>query len=345
MNERILFVDDEPNILMAFKRQLRTQFQIETANSGRDALFLFSPSDPFAVIVSDLRMPVMDGIQFLAQSRETSPDSVRILLTGHADLSTAIDAVNQGDIFRFLTKPCSLENLTEALNAALEQYRLVTAERELLEKTLSKTIKLMADMLILANPVAYGRAMRIRRIVKEIVRNMNLNSGWQFELAATLSQTGCVALPDDLLEKVFKGKPLTKDEESLYASHPMIGYKLLENIPRLEAVAQMVRDQLRSYSSYAEQPYSYKSHEIEQGAQILRVASDYDRFSQHGHSHAEIIRNMLQRTAIYDTELVEALGNKSFVDDPWESRLADIVSSSGNDLKQKVLNRPEEVTI
>ena len=174
MTEKVLFVDDEPNILMAFRRQLRTKFDIEIANSGREALDLLS-NGLFSVIVSDLRMPVMDGIHFLTQAKAISPDSVRILLTGHADLSTAIDAINQGHIFRFQTKPCTMEVLVDSINAAIKQYRLVTSERELLEKTLSKTVQLMTDMLSLANPIAYGRSIRLRRIVRVISRNMKMS--------------------------------------------------------------------------------------------------------------------------------------------------------------------------
>jgi response regulator RpfG family c-di-GMP phosphodiesterase len=342
MRERILFVDDEPNILFAFKRQLRTQFHVETANSGREALLLFSSSEPFAVIVSDLRMPVMDGIQFLTQAKEVAPDSVRVLLTGHADLTTAIDAINQGDIFRFLTKPCSFEVLKDTLIVALEQYRLVTAEKDLLEKTLSKTVKLMADLLILTKPHAYGRSMRVRKIVGKIVRNMGFSSGWQYELAAMLSQVGCVALSEDLLEKVENNMPLTKQEQAKYVTHPMVGYKLLENIPRLESIAQMVRDQLRPYSYFADRPNSHKSDEIEHGAQILNVALGYDSLARRGYSHSEIISAMLKKTTIYDRSIVESLGKQSLTDDLWESMLVEIISSEGSDLKQQALSYQKE---
>jgi response regulator RpfG family c-di-GMP phosphodiesterase len=329
MNQRILFVDDEKNILMAFRRQLRTQFEVKAANSGREALHILTTDEPFAVIVSDLRMPVMDGIQFFSQAKDITPDSIRILLTGHADLSTAIDAINQGDIFRFLTKPCDQELLEKTLNAGIEQFRLINAEREMMEKTLGKTIKLMSDMLILANPLAYGRAIRIRRMVQQITRTMDLPSTWQLELAATLSQMGCVALPKPLLEKADHGQPLTADEANMYAAHPMVGYKLLESIPRLEEIAKMVRDQHKPYSSYAQQPYDYKSHHIELGSQILKVAQDYDQSARSGKEHHEIIEDMLRKTVVYNTELVEALSKEVHVDDHWESKLAELVSNTG----------------
>jgi response regulator RpfG family c-di-GMP phosphodiesterase len=200
------------------------------------------------------------------------------------------------------------------------------AERELIEKTLSKTVQLMTDMLGLSSPFAYGRAIRLRRIVKELAVNLRVTNAWQFELAAMLSQIGCVALPKDLLEKVYKGQSLEKNEASMYGSHPLIGYRLLMDIPRLESIAQMIRDQQRNISSYAEQPYSHKTHDIDLGAQILKVATDYDQLIQNEMSHVEAIQHMLRKTVVYDTEIVEALGNKPFFKDTWQVSLVDVNS-------------------
>ena len=94
----------------------------------------------------------MDGIQFLAQIREMSPDTVRIMLTGHADLENAIQAVNEGNIFRFLTKPCDNNILIQVLSQGLEQFRLVTAEKELLEKTLQGSINVLTELLPWSTP-------------------------------------------------------------------------------------------------------------------------------------------------------------------------------------------------
>src|SRR5829696_4359 len=134
---KILCVDDERNVLEAYQRSLRKEFHIEIATSGAEGLAAVESQGPYAVIVSDMRMPGMDGIRFLAKVKEKAPDSVRIMLTGNADQQTAIEAVNEGNIFRFLTKPCPPETLAKALSAGLQQYWLVVAEKELLEKTLS----------------------------------------------------------------------------------------------------------------------------------------------------------------------------------------------------------------
>ena len=130
MTNKILFVDDDANLLASFRRQLRKQFQIETALGGLEGLELVDQNGPYAVIVSDFRMPHMDGIEFLARVREIAPDTVRIMLTGNADMQAAIQAVNEGNIFRFLTKPCAVDLLGESLNTGIEQYQRTTRERE-----------------------------------------------------------------------------------------------------------------------------------------------------------------------------------------------------------------------
>jgi len=127
VSRKILFVDDEKNVLNGFKRQLRKKFDVETALGGEKALELIAHSGPFAVVVSDLRMEGMDGLTFLRQLRTVSPDSVCVMLTGFADLDVAVGSVNEGCIFRFLTKPCPPEVLLETLNESLEHYRKLMA--------------------------------------------------------------------------------------------------------------------------------------------------------------------------------------------------------------------------
>lgn len=122
MQEKILFVDDDANILAAYKRNLRKQFNIHTANSGEDGLALIKDKGPFAVVLSDLRMPGMDGFDFLSKVKESNPDSICIMLTGHAELQSSLRAVNEGYIFRFLTKPCKVNILSKAISSGLEQY-------------------------------------------------------------------------------------------------------------------------------------------------------------------------------------------------------------------------------
>ena len=122
MNKRVLLVDDEPEVLEGYQRMLSRQFEIETALGGEAGLASIRDRGPFGVVIADLRMPGMDGVQFLSRVRQAAPNTVRVVLSGNADLQTAVDAVNQGYIFRFLSKPCEEKVLTDAITRALLQH-------------------------------------------------------------------------------------------------------------------------------------------------------------------------------------------------------------------------------
>ena len=175
--KKVLFVDDDPNILAGFQRQLRKQFLIETA-LGPLRLEALKNHHDYAVVVADMRMPEMTGVEFLVQVKAAAPDLVRMMLTGNADQATAVEAVNQGSIFRFLNKPCSNEQLTAALEAGLRQHELITAERELLEHTLSGSLKVLTEILAMVEPKAFGQADALRNRMRSLGRVLKINQSW-----------------------------------------------------------------------------------------------------------------------------------------------------------------------
>jgi FixJ family two-component response regulator len=134
VGDKILFVDDEAAVLDGYRRILHQHFALSTALSGEEGLATIGANGPYAVVISDMRMPGMSGSDFLAQVHRRAPDSVRILLTGHADLDAAIDAVNRGNVFRFLTKPCEKHVLIEAIRTGLEQYHAIAAEKQIVKR-------------------------------------------------------------------------------------------------------------------------------------------------------------------------------------------------------------------
>lgn len=307
MTEKILCVDDEPNVVTAYQRALRKEFQIETATSGALGLDAIEGQGPYAVIVTDMQMPGMDGVQFLAQVKEKSPNSIRIMLTGNADQHTAIEAVNEGNIFRFLTKPCPPEALAKALKAGLQQYRLVMAEKELLEKTLSSSIQVLTEILSLINPTAFSRASRVRRLVRELAAKLQIEQAWQTEIAAMLSQIGCITLPEEILVKVYRGASLTPDELRLMQSHPQTGQNLIKHIPRLEPVAEIIAYQEKCFNGVGLPHDGKRGLEIPLGARILKLALDFDKLLEGKINHLEALKEIQRRGDWYDPSVVEAL--------------------------------------
>ncbi|MFH1350022.1 MAG: HD domain-containing phosphohydrolase [Pseudomonadota bacterium] len=307
MTEKVLVVDDERNVLEGIRRHLRKRFLIKTALGSKEGLAAVKRNDPYAVIISDLRMPEMDGIQFLSRVRELAPDTVRMMLTGNADMGSAIQAVNEGNIFRFFTKPCPAEVLAKGIQLGIEQYRLVTAERELLQKTLKGSVKVLTEVLSLVNPEAFGRSSRIKRYAKELASHLGLPEVWQFELAAMLSQIGCVILPEKALKKIYHGQDLTEEEKQLFDQHPLIASSLLFNIPRMEKVAEIIRYQEKHFDGSGNPKDNRQGKDIPLGARILKVALDFDMLEQNGITKYKALKQLKVRTGWYDPAILAAV--------------------------------------
>jgi response regulator RpfG family c-di-GMP phosphodiesterase len=304
---RILCVDDEPAVLEGLSLHLRRRYHLETAQSGTEGLLVLRQDPNIAVVISDMRMPGMDGATFLTRARETAPDAVRMLLTGQTDIDSAVAAVNRGGIFRFLTKPCPPPTMLAAVEAALEQHRLMTAERVLLEQTLHGTIKALTEILALANPAAFGRATRIKSIVSELCGKLDLRETWQVEVAAMLSQLGAMTLPPETAEKLHAGLPLTPEEQKMTARAPLVTEQLVRNVPRLDAVADILAAQGRRRKPAEAAAVDLRAAHLELCAQLLRAASDFDAMESQGSSSAQTIDTMRGRGERYEPRVIDAL--------------------------------------
>ncbi len=299
---KILCVDDEPLMLEGLQAGLRRRYAVFTAPDGKQGLDVLRHQGPFAVVLSDMRMPVMDGAAFLAEVRREFPDTVRLLLTGQADIAAAAAAVNEGQVFRFLTKPCPPLQLLNAVQSAVEQHHLLTSEKILLEQTLRGSIKALMDVLSLSNPQAFGRATRIKQHVRDLAVRLDVAELWTFEVAAMLAQIGYVALPPETVEKLYRGAEIESAEQSMVARLADIADQLLEDIPRLEAVRGIIRAHARLRTRGA----VLKADDIVGlGAEILRIAVDFDHLESGGASEAEALSTMKGRDGAYDPVLLE----------------------------------------
>jgi response regulator RpfG family c-di-GMP phosphodiesterase len=296
---RVLCVDDEPRVVESLAVQLRKDFQILTANGGNTALRMLKEGAAPLVIVSDMRMPGMDGATLLKQVKQLYPDVTRILLTGETGRDAAIAAVNEGQIFRFLTKPCSTDTLRAAIDAGVMQHRLLSAERVLLQETLVGCIKALVDILAITNPVAFGRATRLRRLSVELAGALEIKGFWQLEAAAMLSQIGFISLPIELVEKLYYGKRLTPEEKILAEGAPQVAQNLLGRIPRMEPVLEIL-SAIRKGSALTDAT-------LKQGASILRLLLDYDAEVVQGHPIGSAIQKLRAQQDRHDPKMINAL--------------------------------------
>ena len=297
---RILCVDDEVGVLEGLDLILGRRFVVETATSGGAGLDVLARHRDVAVVISDMRMPGMDGATFLSKVRTVAPDAVRILLTGHADLRSAISAVNDGQIFRFLTKPCPPASLAMAIDAACEHRRLITAEKVLLEETLQGSIKALVDVLAIVNPMAFGRATRIKKTSLEIVDKLDLSPRWLVECAAMLWPLGFVGVSPETSEKLFYGKPLDEAERTACARAPEVVEQLIGHIPRLEQVRAILAGAARPNHKHP------GADVVLRGAAILHLAVELDTLETQGMAHALAVDTLRGRGG-YDPVILEAL--------------------------------------
>ena len=306
-DDRILIVDDDPLILSSFKRRFGSKLDVHTAGGADEGLKAIASNGPYAVVVSDFRMPVMNGVDFLARVKDTSPDTARILLTGYADLQTAIESVNKGNIFRLLTKPCPAEIMIKSLVEGIKQYRLATAEKELLEGTLHGAVNILTELLALAKPDAFGRSSRIESLVRKIAMAMGIKEIWEIEIAAALSQIGLFAFPDVLIRRINRGKRLTYDDQQVFKEHPKLASELIAKIPRMEKVAKIVAYQEKNYDGSGIPEDSVKGQEIPLGARILKAALDFDVLTQTGNAKGQALASLKALPDLYDPDVLAAL--------------------------------------
>ncbi len=305
MVEKIIFVDDEQHVLDSMTRQLRKRFEVLTATSGAMALQVFKEESPIAVIVSDMRMPGMDGIQLLSQVKDAYPETIRLMLTGNADQETAMEAANKGQIFRFLTKPCPAAALITSLALAVRQHRLVTGEKELLDKTLKGCVKVLSEILTLTDPVTFSSSRRVKTVVVALAELLGVKAVWKYEVASLISQIGCISLPSTILRNRQVGRKLDDDENTMFTNHPRIGASLLENIPRIQDVVEMIANQLVSYDDLTAN--ETLDENVKLGAQLLKIANDYDLLLFQGSNPDEAIRKMKKSQGRYDPRILSLL--------------------------------------
>jgi response regulator RpfG family c-di-GMP phosphodiesterase len=306
MPERILCVDDDPAILSAYQRALRKVVEMDTATGGDQGLQALITGTKYAMVVSDMNMPGMNGIQFLTKAKELAPDAVRVMLTGASDLHTAMQAVNEGNIFRFLTKPCEQETLVRTVEAGLRQYRLVMAERELLEKTLAGAVSTLTEMLSLIDAESFGRVEAMRGDIRKLACQLGITDIWEVEVAAMLSQIGRVTVPPVVLLKAQTGRALSEAEQDMLCRVPEVGGMLLANIPRLESAGRIVLYIDKRFDGSGFPFDSTKGESIPLGARMLRLLFDLAEAEHAGKERLAALVDLRKREGWYDPVVIDA---------------------------------------
>lgn len=237
---RLLCVDDDADVLEGLELSLGRDFAVSTALGAKAGLARIAAEPDFEVVISDMRMPEMDGVRFLATVRAQSPDSSRILLTGFAEMDAAIAAVNEGGISRYLTKPCPPELLRRAVHDGVASYRSLQAEHQLLEQTLRGAVEALVEALSSAEPLLFGQARRVQQLCRDLAQTLGLRPHWSLEVAALVSNLGLVGVPGEVLSAQLHGAPLTPAMSARIGRRVEEGKRILAKIPRMEPVVALL---------------------------------------------------------------------------------------------------------
>jgi CheY-like chemotaxis protein len=302
-------VDDEQALLNGIQRRLGTEYDLVIANGGEAGLAAMDLQGPFAVIVTDMRMPKMDGIEFIRSARAKSPDSVYIMLTGNQDQATAIQALNEGHVFRFLTKPCQSADLKCTIDSGIHQYQLVTSEKELLHKTFVGAISVLTDVLELAQPNVFGRAERMQEIVIGLEKGLGLESQWEYKLAARLNLLGFALLPEQERIRFETGTLGGTELLSTIRSAAATGRRIIERIPRLGTVSQIIGMQSSVDGGAILVKPKNDQEKALMGATLLRVAIEWDSLARQGLSPTSAAAEIRQSMPQLNPKTVQVLGD------------------------------------
>lgn len=281
---RVMFVDDDELLLHSWQRLFHGEYEVATAESGFLALDKLEKEGPCEVVISDFQMPCMDGAAFLEEVGSRYPDSIRIMLTGQALLETAIEAVNKGRVFRFLTKPCPRDLLDRAIRDGLHQQRLVQTEREYFAlKQWQEGLEGLAEALVrlveIKDPYTAGHQRRVAQLAAAMARELGVPAEQvaRIELAASIHDLGKMYVPAEFLNKPGRLNP---PEFEIIKLHARIGYEILKPIrfgfPIHDIVIQ--HHERLDGSGY---PAGLKDGEICREARIIAVADVIEAISYH----------------------------------------------------------------
>jgi putative nucleotidyltransferase with HDIG domain len=306
MSDAVLFVDDEPEVLDAYKRVLHGLFEVDMAVGGEEGLAAVRDHGPYPVVISDMQMAGMNGAQFLARVRQKTPDSVRMLLTGIREFNAAVEAVNEGNIFRFLTKPCEKEVLCEAITIGLVQYRLVVATRE--QKNW-ETLTALARAMDAQSAWTAGHSERVTDLALRIAKAMQLSADdlRNIERGGLLHDIGKIGTPLEILDKPGQ---LNSEETVKIREHVRIGVRILEPIAAFREVIPLVAEH-REWFDGSGYPNQLSREGITLHARILAVADAFDaitsdRSYRKGLRPQEVLQIVRKQSGIqFDPKVVE----------------------------------------
>jgi response regulator RpfG family c-di-GMP phosphodiesterase len=322
-NQKILYVDDEASLLSSFTSLMRKESVVTTTLEDSTQIeSVLTASGPFAVVLTDQRMPSLDGVGVLETVARIHPATVRIMVTGFADYNDTLRAINSGGISQYITKPWKDEELKRIIQESVMRYNLraendylIAALREknnrlheLLEGTVAETSRILSDMVGYVNAHASSQVMKIRKLGLAILTtfpNLTAEEKWEIQRALELFNLGIALLPAWIQVSLTKEGLGSLKRFPVAATHYLLAAGLLKDIPRFEGVARIISMQHRNFDGTGEpEGVHCRGKEIPLGARLLHILLDLDTLSTERFRGREVLEHMRERPTRYDVELI-----------------------------------------
>jgi hypothetical protein len=247
----------------------------------------------------------MDGVQFIEKARRVAPNTVYMMLTGNQDIQTAMKAVNDGQVFRFLNKPCEVAEIKRALDAALKQYSLIHAERELLQKTFVGAVNVLTDVLDTLRPDILQQSNRIDSAMRACEEGLGFCGNWEYRMAARLGLVGLALQPLNVQERFQQLGPADPESQQLFDEILSTSARMIERIPRLNSVVAILRAPQTPTGAVS-------FDDIEQitpalGGLLLRVATHWTALTTTGTAPLAALDELRQAFPELPLQIIEAL--------------------------------------
>ena len=302
--ETVLLVDDDERLLNDLRSQLRGKFETVTAVGGERALEILENQSAIAVIICDMHIRGMTGIEVLEAFSKKSPATTRIMLTANADQDCAIEAINKSHVYGFLKKPCSTDSLIEGIENGLTHHRLLVREKKLMETTLAGSIKLLSDVVSLMDPAATSHSRKIGRWADVLSPHLIGVNRWELNFAVMLAPLGRIAIPLDALLRHNKSESLSEEERTMIENVPKVGNQLLNNIPSMATVSNAVLYQDKNFDGSGFPDDNTHGAEIPVIARVLRILKSLAEISSDSQLAATHLDELLRHKEWFDPELL-----------------------------------------
>jgi response regulator RpfG family c-di-GMP phosphodiesterase len=288
-------------------RSLRKHFHVHTALNGIEGLAALEQGGQYPAILADVTMPGMDGIEFLVRARRLSPDTAFVMLTGNVDQQTAVRALNELNVFRFLNKPCSVSEVVEAVTEGVARSKALQANRILEEKFLDGGIRVLLKVLHAADPHSAERSANLMAYVRSYYEMLDPAGSLprDLEMAVTFCSIGFAAIPGSILRKARTGLELTVSEQKMMASAPELGGGILSFIPQMENAARIVRYQGKGFDGSGDPKDEVSGDALPFGSRLLLVMNDLLRLEAEGLSQSAALSKMGEYGEKYDPEILK----------------------------------------